>query len=140
MTETDEKRPFFIAIGASAGVAEALQGLVKPIPEDSGFAFVIVTHLARNRKSLMGDILSRVAALNVIEVKNNQELKASHINFMPRTGYLMLRKGKLKFSKLKEHNQAHNPIDVFSHHLLKIRKNMSLVLFYRAVGMMEHWG
>ena len=48
----DERFPI-VGIGASAGGVEALEGLFRAMPADSGMAFVVVTHLAPKRESML---------------------------------------------------------------------------------------
>jgi len=43
-----------VGIGASAGGIEAMQGFFRGVPETLGAAFVIVTHLSRDRTMGMG--------------------------------------------------------------------------------------
>jgi two-component system CheB/CheR fusion protein len=48
-----------VAIGASAGAVEALEGFFRGLPEHPGFACVIVTHLTPNRESMLPEIVAR---------------------------------------------------------------------------------
>jgi two-component system CheB/CheR fusion protein len=48
-----------VGVGASAGGVEALEHLFKAMPPDPGMAFVIVTHLAPKRESMLPKILAR---------------------------------------------------------------------------------
>ena len=41
------QRGLYVGIGASAGALEALQAFFAHVPEDSGFAFIVVQHLER---------------------------------------------------------------------------------------------
>ncbi|TXN03739.1 chemotaxis protein CheR, partial [Methylobacterium sp. WL103] len=54
-----------VGIGASAGGIEAMQGFFRGVPETLGAAFVIVTHLSREHKSLLPDVLARFTPLEV---------------------------------------------------------------------------
>ena len=48
-----------VGIGASAGGLEALEGLFRAMPPDSGMSFALVTHLARGQESSLVEILGR---------------------------------------------------------------------------------
>jgi two-component system CheB/CheR fusion protein len=50
---------FVVGIGASAGGLEALERFFDKAPTDSGGAFVVVMHLARNFRSVLDELLSR---------------------------------------------------------------------------------
>ena len=60
MRATDMKSSFpVVGIGASAGGLRALEGFFAAMPANPGMAFVIITHLAPDRKSLLIEILAR---------------------------------------------------------------------------------
>jgi two-component system, chemotaxis family, CheB/CheR fusion protein len=48
-----------VGIGSSAGGVEALQVLFQNMPADSGMAFIVVSHLARDYQSLLPEIVPR---------------------------------------------------------------------------------
>ena len=52
-----------VGIGASAGGLRALENFFQSIPPAPGMAFVIITHLAPDRKSLLNEILARHTTL-----------------------------------------------------------------------------
>src|SRR5262249_61260286 len=60
-------KPFpIVGVGASAGGVEALEHLFKAMPSDPGMAFVVVTHLAPKRESLLPEILARDTRMPVL--------------------------------------------------------------------------
>ena len=63
----DEHFPI-VGIGASAGGVEALEALFRAMPPDPGMAFVVVTHLAPKRESMLPEILARDARIPCISV------------------------------------------------------------------------
>ena len=48
-----------VGIGASAGGLEALTTFFMNLPLDSGFAFIVVTHLSPDRPSLLPELLQK---------------------------------------------------------------------------------
>jgi two-component system CheB/CheR fusion protein len=52
-----------VGIGASAGGLEALEGLLRAMPADTGLSFALITHLARGHASSLVEILSRYTAM-----------------------------------------------------------------------------
>src|SRR5262249_12363625 len=60
-------KPFpIVGVGASAGGVEALEYLFKAMPPEPGMAFVIVTHLAPKRESMLPEILARDTRMPVL--------------------------------------------------------------------------
>ena len=54
-----------VGIGASAGGLEAFQQLLGHLPDDTGMAFVLVSHLDPQHESLLAEILSRSSSMPV---------------------------------------------------------------------------
>ena len=70
----DQKFPI-VGIGASAGGLEALEGLFRASPEDTGMSFALVTHLARGHVSSLVEILSRFTKMPVKTAANGAVLE-----------------------------------------------------------------
>lgn len=56
---------FVVGLGASAGGLEALERFLDHCPSDSGGAFVVVMHLSRSFKSMLGELLGRHTSMDV---------------------------------------------------------------------------
>src|SRR5687768_18139272 len=63
-----------VGIGASAGGLEAFKEMLRALPTDTGMAFVLVLHLPPKHDSLLPEILSRVSAMPICEVKGGMAL------------------------------------------------------------------
>lgn len=61
-------------IGASAGGIEALQQFFEAVPADLGLAYVIVVHLAPDRKSELPAILGRFTSMAVVQVGDHDQV------------------------------------------------------------------
>jgi|GEM_PF-4808070 len=48
---------FVADIGASAGGIEAIEGIFKRVPADTGAAFITVTHFSPDRESLLHEVV-----------------------------------------------------------------------------------
>ncbi|MBV8452940.1 MAG: hypothetical protein JOZ29_11790, partial [Deltaproteobacteria bacterium] len=68
-------------IGASAGGLEALQKFFSAVPDDLGMAYVVIVHLAPDRKSDLPAIISRWTNMPVIQVGDHDKAKlaADHV-------------------------------------------------------------
>jgi two-component system CheB/CheR fusion protein len=61
-------------IGASAGGVEALQQFFRTIPVDLGLAYVVIVHLAPDRKSELPSIIARWTTMPVEQVADHEQL------------------------------------------------------------------
>lgn len=102
-----------IAVGASAGGVEALQILFECMPDDSGFAFVVIQHLSPDYKSLMADILKRNTGMEIFEAEEGMSLKANTIYLNPAKTYLSLTAEGMFHLEELEAGTLNHPIDAF---------------------------
>ena len=64
-------RPWVVAVGASAGGLEALQGLFGALEAPTHAAFVVIQHLSPDHKSMMDNLLARHTVMPVIMAANH---------------------------------------------------------------------
>ena len=64
-----------VGVGASAGGVEALEHLFKAMPPEPGMAFVIITHLAPKRESMLPEILARDTRMPVMIAEHDQQIR-----------------------------------------------------------------
>ena len=99
-----------VGIGASAGGLEAFRELLHALPLDSGMAFVIVQHLARDQKSMLPDILSRSTAMPVVEIVDATTILPNHVYVMSPDTDVEYARGALVVRK-RESGKRHLPVD-----------------------------
>ncbi len=102
-----------VGIGASAGGVEALSELFKSMPADSGLAFVVVTHLAPDRKSMLSEILGRATKMPVVDAEDDQTVEAEHVYVLPPGAILTIGDGRLQLRHTGTIDHERAPIDVF---------------------------
>lgn len=78
-----EKNTHVIVIGASAGGIDALQQLVRALPDALSAPIVIAQHISPRRTSSLGPILARVSPLPVQSVAKREKLKPGTIYVVP---------------------------------------------------------
>jgi two-component system CheB/CheR fusion protein len=79
-----EQRTFLVVgLGASAGGLEAFEHFFREMPDDTGMAFVIVTHLARGQISALPDILSRYTPMKVVTPSADTPLAVDTVYVCP---------------------------------------------------------
>jgi two-component system, chemotaxis family, CheB/CheR fusion protein len=101
-----------VGIGASAGGLEALSKFFAQVPADTGLAYVVVTHQAAGRQSLLPELLARHAQIPVAEVAAEVRLEANRIYVAPPGRHLIIRDGRLEPVTPAE-DGARLPIDHF---------------------------
>jgi two-component system CheB/CheR fusion protein len=62
-------------IGASAGGVEALQQFFRTVPTDLGLAYVVIVHLAPDRKSELPAIIARWTTMPVVQVADHEQFQ-----------------------------------------------------------------
>src|SRR5438105_4951188 len=107
----DEHFPI-VGIGASAGGVEALEALFRAMPPDPGMAFVVVTHLAPKRESMLPEILARDARIPVMAAENDQPVRRNHVYVASPDTILGMQKGHLRVRENAD-GQERTPIDSF---------------------------
>ena len=106
-------KPFYtIGIGASAGGQRALIAFLEKLSPNVKAAIVIVTHLMRERKSILTQILSRYSAMPISRVEKNTELQPGHIYVMIENTELEVKGGWLKV-KPRNLSFKNSAVDIF---------------------------
>lgn len=108
-----------VGVGASAGGLEAFKRLLKPIPESSGMAFILVQHLEPNHESMLTEILQKSTAIPVEEITDNVHIAPDHIYIIPSNKLLTVYDGRLRIKPLPR-NKKNLPIDLFFHSLAQV--------------------
>ena len=106
-------KPFpIVGVGASAGGVEALEFLFKAMPSEPGMAFVVVTHLAPHRESMLPEILARDTPMPVLIAEHDQLVRPDHIYVAPADSVLQIENGRLRIRTVGE-GRERTPIDAF---------------------------
>src|SRR5690242_4121692 len=98
----EEGRPsglFVVGIGASAGGMEAIHDLFDYMPENTGFAFVVIQHLSPDHKSLLAELLSKHTEMNVREAEDGMKVEANCIYVIPSKKLITIHEGKIKLDE-----------------------------------------
>ena len=102
-----------VAIGASAGGVEALQGFFHGLPPDPEIGVVIVTHLNPTRESKLPEILAESTKLPVHVAQHEMEVLPNAVYVMPAGAVLGIQNGRLQLRKQIPGRHERKPIDVF---------------------------
>ena len=108
-----DKEHLIVALGASAGGLEALEQFFDELPADTGIAFVVVTHLAPGRVSLLPELIARQSRMPVVKVEEGTALEPNHVYIPPGKITLGLLNGHLHLFEPPDEAPKPLPIDFF---------------------------
>jgi two-component system CheB/CheR fusion protein len=110
VSPVDEGVPI-VGVGASAGGLDAFSRLLRRIPCDTGYAFVLVQHLDATHPSSLSEILGRATAMPVGEAEDGTPVAANRIYVIPPNTELTTSRRVLRLGPRA--SSAHMPIDRF---------------------------
>jgi len=102
-----------VGIGASAGGLVALERFFSNVPENSGLAFVVVTHLSPSHVSLLPGLVASHSALPCTEASDSQFAEPNHVYFIPPNKGIVISGGVLGLVEPPEPHGLRHPIDHF---------------------------
>lgn len=122
-----------VGIGASAGGLDSMRRLLKALPPQTGMAFVIVQHLERSHPSHNVELLGRVTAMPVLQIKSGQLLRPDHVYVLPHNAQVQLHGSRFKLTR-RPAKSLHKPIDIFLASLAAERRNTSIGVVLSGTG------
>ena len=108
-----------VAIGASAGGLEACRALLKALPEDIQYAFVLILHLDPSHDSMMVELLARDTGLTVAPAAEGKALRPGHLYVIPPGVFLTVADGVLHTTAPESGKSVRLPFDVLLQSLAK---------------------
>ena len=100
-----------MGIGASAGGLEAFQRFFRAMPDDSGFAFVIVQHLDPRHPTLLPELLGNLTAMPVEQVRDETPVRPNQVYVIPPNAVLTVEAGILRTRTPEDAGGLRMPID-----------------------------
>jgi len=104
---------YVVGIGASAGGLEALEGFFRNMPENSGMAFIVVSHLDPTRISIMPELLQKSTSMKLLQAVDGMLLKPDHVYVAPPNRDLGILHGTIQLIEPVEAHGFRHPIDFF---------------------------
>ncbi|MGP0073076.1 MAG: chemotaxis protein CheB [Bryobacteraceae bacterium] len=123
-----------VGIGASAGGLEAFTELLKALPDNTGMAFVLVSHLSRTHGSMLRELLSKTTRMPVEEVRTQTPVRANHVYVIPPSAMLALQDGDLTALPLRTTNRPVMVIDAFFRSLAEHRGSQAIGVVLSGTG------
>ena len=123
-----------VGIGASAGGLEAFRELLAALPNDTGMAFVLVSHLSKTYKSMLTELLSKVTKMPVAEVRGHTPVLANRIYLISPNTTLVMEDHGLSARPIEEPNRHGMVIDTFFRSLAEHRKSQAIGVVLSGTG------
>lgn len=123
-----------VGLGASAGGLEALEQFFQNMPSDSGMAFVVITHLDPNHRSVLGDIIGRYTKMEVRTIEEGIPVRPNHAYIIPSEQFVYIRDNELHLVSRTELRGTKMPIDLFFRSLAEAKRDKSVAIIFSGTG------
>jgi len=100
-----------VGIGGSAGALNAYKALLDALPSDTGFAFIIISHMNPTAHSLLAKILSRHTKMKVMVASMAMPILANHVYVIPPDSDLLIE--NYTFKVISPRSGRNKQIDLF---------------------------
>ncbi len=100
-----------VGIGGSAGALSAYKALLDAMPSNTGFAFVIISHMNPIAISQLAEILLRHTKMTVKEASMAMPILANHVYLIPPDSDLSIEKNNFKV--ISPRSQRNKQVDIF---------------------------
>jgi two-component system chemotaxis response regulator CheB len=100
-----------VAIGASAGGIDALQRLLRNLPEKLPAAICVVLHIPASSHSLLAQIIGRQTRLPVSQAVAGERLRRGHIYVAPPDSHLLVRAAHVHLDRGPKENGVRPAVD-----------------------------
>lgn len=115
-----------VGIGSSAGGLQALREILGTLPENTGMAYVIISHLAPDQRSYLSEILARHTTIQVQTIEEGLQPQPDNIYVLPPGQVAFLEQGTFHVERRDIGERNHFPIDAFFRSLASDQKSYSL--------------
>ncbi len=104
---------YVVGIGASAGGLEAIETFFSSMPENTGMAFIIVSHLDPTRISLMPELIQKTTKMKLYEARDGMTIEPDNVYVAPANRDLGILHGTIQLIEPHEAHGFRLPIDFF---------------------------
>jgi len=123
-----------VGIGASAGGLEAIEQLLRSVPERSGMAFVVVQHLDPTYRGMLAELLQRNTPMPVVQAKDRMAVEPDHVYVIPPNKDMSLMHGKLHLLPQAAPRGLNLPIDFFFRSLAEDQQERAIAVILSGMG------
>jgi two-component system, chemotaxis family, CheB/CheR fusion protein len=104
---------YVVGIGASAGGLDALEKFFGHMTEDSGMAFIVVSHLDPNHVSIMPELIQKSTQMKLFQAEDGMVIEPNHVYVAPANRDLAILHGVIQLIEPLEAHGFRLPIDFF---------------------------
>ncbi len=104
---------YVVGIGASAGGLDALERFFGNMPESSGMAFIVVSHLDPTHISIMPELIQKSTKMKLFQAEDGMILEPNHVYVAPANRDLAILHGTIQLIEPVEAHGFRLPIDFF---------------------------
>ncbi len=104
---------YVVGIGASAGGLEALERFFGNMPEKTGMAFIVVSHLDPNHISIMPELIQKSTKIELSQAADGMIVEPDHVYVAPPNRDLAILHGVIQLIEPVEPHGFRLPIDFF---------------------------
>ncbi|MHB8799026.1 MAG: chemotaxis protein CheB [Thermoanaerobaculia bacterium] len=134
-TTSETGGPFpVVGVGASAGGLEALEELLRHVPEGSGMAWVVVQHLDPTHEGMLPELLQRATSMKVVQVRDRMRVKPGCVYVIPPNRDMSLLHGVLHLFEPTAPRGLRLPIDFLFRSLAADQKERSIGVVLSGMG------
>ncbi len=132
---SSEKDQFYIvAVGGSAGSLEAFEQFFRNMPDVSGAAFVMISHLDPTQKGMMPELLQRYTKMKVFEAGDGTKVMPNCVYVIPSNKDMAILHGTLQLLEPTATRGLRLPIDFFFKHLGQDQNKMAVGIIMSGMG------
>ena len=104
---------YVVGIGASAGGLEALEKFFRNMPENTGMAFIVVSHLDPNHVSIMPELIQKATKMKLFQAEDGMVVEPNHVYVAQANRDLAILHGTIQLIEPLEAHGFRLPIDFF---------------------------
>ncbi len=104
---------YVVGIGASAGGLDALERFFQNMTENSGMAFIVVSHLDPNHISIMPELIQKSTKMKLSQAEDGMLVEPNHVYVTPANRDLAILHGTIQLIEPLEAHGFRLPIDYF---------------------------
>lgn len=112
-TPSPDNSFYVVGIGASAGGLDALERFFGNLPDGSGMAFIVVSHLDPNHVSIMPELIQKSTKMQLFQAKDGMVVEPNHVYVAPANWDLAILHGTIQLIEPLEAHGFRLPIDFF---------------------------
>ena len=125
---------YIVGMGGSAGSLEAFEQFFRNMPDDSGAAFVLISHLDPTQKGMMPELLQRYTKMKVFEAVDGMKVVPNCVYVIPSNKDMAILHGTLQLLEPTATRGLRLPIDFFFKHLGLDQKEKAVGIIISGMG------